>query len=162
MLNLRITILVGYCWYVCMLAGQRNLHPKGHCHRSTRYRHHSAWWQNHYTFSVCVCVCLSLCLSPHSVFLCLSLTVFLCLSLSLSPSYPFHWLCLGSLNTLSEEGGSLYSDSHAIDHTPGWTGQVETHQASKASRNEFLQDMDKLDEGKIEVWHLFSWMFLPY
>ena len=58
---------------------------------------------------------------------------------------------LGSLNSLSDEGGSLYSEGHAVDHTPGWAGQVETHHAVGASKNEFLQDMDKLDEGKIEV-----------
>ncbi|KAL6473348.1 hypothetical protein MHYP_G00169090 [Metynnis hypsauchen] len=61
----------------------------------------------------------------------------------------------GSLQTLRKEG-SLYATEQDSTSTLTWQGQIMTHEESPPSKNSFLQDLDKLDEGELLVEPDFS------
>ena len=62
-------------------------------------------------------------------------------------SYPF----IGSLDTLKQVG-HLYDiqEKESLSH-PMWGGPIEKHVAEPLQKNKFTQDLDKLDQGEVEV-----------
>ncbi|XP_031441630.1 protein misato homolog 1 [Clupea harengus] len=53
----------------------------------------------------------------------------------------------GSLQTLREEGILYEAENNASPQS--WKGQVVTHKHTRSTKNSFLQDLDKLDDGEI-------------